>query len=305
MKLAFLTTSGLDGFVTDDDLAVPPLSDLGIELEFVEWRRPTPWDRFDAVVIRSTWDYMLDPHAFLTGLDGIDGSPARLLNTRALVEWNLDKTYLRDLAGRGVEVVPSRFGHGLRAADVARAFDQLGADDLVVKPTIGASALDTVRVSRDTLEAQAASLEATFVDRGFLIQPFLESIVERGEVSLFYFDGALSHAILKRPAPSDFRVQEEFGASIESLRPTAAMRRAGARALAWVDGSPLYARVDLAPDARGFLLMELELIEPSLYLRTDDQAPGRFARAVHRRLCTDASTPHHRSARGGIRGRGA
>ena len=119
-----------------------------------------------------------------------------------------------------------------------------------------------------------------------MVQPFLSHVITEGEFSLFYFNGKLSHAILKTPKAHDFRVQEEHGGVIRAVEAESELREAGDTALRALDSVPLYARADFvrANHGGGFWLMELELIEPSLYLRMDAEAPERFAQALHERV---------------------
>ncbi len=280
-RCAFLTADGLEGFVTDDDLVIAPLREAGVEVELVPWRARVDWGRFDAVVIRTTWDYQAAPDEFLTALRAIDRSGARLANDLALVRWNLRKTYLRDLAARGVTIVPTRFESGLRAGELRGRFDELGTRELVIKPVVGANAGDAYRLTPERLEARALELEAVFRDRGFLVQPFIPSVVEEGELSVVFFGGRHSHTILKTPKPGDFRVQEEHGSTVRAVEAGAELLAAADRAMAALDRRPLQGRVDLVRLADGgFAVMELELIEPALYLRMDPGAPARFAGAL-------------------------
>jgi glutathione synthase/RimK-type ligase-like ATP-grasp enzyme len=284
---AFLTLEDPGDYVIDDDLAVSPLASLGYRVVSVPWRRPrVPWQTFDAVVIRSTWDYPRDPGAFLAVLATIEGTGTTLLNPLDLVRWNIRKTYLRDLATRGVPVVPTIWRDRLRPGELIPLLESTGWREMVVKPVLGASAEGTHRVGSDTLPGEASLIEAAFADRGLMGQPFLDTVTSEGEYSLFYFNGEFSHAVLKTPKSSDFRVQEEHGGTIRPVPADGTLREAGDRALHAIGAAPLYARVDLirALDPGGVWLMELELIEPSLYLRMDPAAPGRFARALRDRL---------------------
>lgn len=279
-RCAFLTTSGLDGFVVDDHLAHGPLEERGWAVEAVPWKAPRDWGAYDVVIIRSTWDYTRDPGRFLAVLETIDRSPALLLNPLELVRWNLDKRYLRSLQAWGVPVVPSTWGKGLTRIDLQRAFQRLASRELVVKPAVGANAEDAFRFDRSTVDGMAGDLERRYAGRPYVIQPFLPAVVHEGEFSLFFFDGGLSHAVLKRPRQEDFRVQEEHGADILPVRPPEGVRRAAARAMAVLPRPPLYARVDLVRHRGDYVVMELELIEPSLYLRMHPTAPRSFARAL-------------------------
>ncbi|HVG06942.1 MAG TPA: hypothetical protein VNM67_04500 [Thermoanaerobaculia bacterium] len=267
---AFLTTDDLAGYVTDDKLAEGPMAELGWAVEHVPWRQRDGWERYEAVVIRSTWDYHKHPEEFLAVLEEIGRSGTRLANPLELVRWNARKTYLRDLEARGLPVVPTVWDRSL--------FGELDADEIVIKPVISASAFHTYRLRRG--DRWSDEMEAAFAGREVMAQPFLRSIVEEGEYSLFYFGGGLSHAVLKSPKEADFRVQEEHGGLIEPIGPPGFLAELGQRIVESLPVPPLYARVDLARlDSGGYALMELELIEPSLYFRTDPESPRRFARA--------------------------
>jgi glutathione synthase/RimK-type ligase-like ATP-grasp enzyme len=283
-KVAYLTTSGLEGFFVYDALTYEPLAALGIAVEAVPWRQPgVDWSRYDAVVIRSTWDYQQHPDEFLHTLTRIDAG-TKLLNPLEVVRWNLDKRYLLDLHARGVVIVPTRVAEDFVSEEISAAFDEFATAELIVKPTVSANADDTFRVRRDDTVALRAACDR-LAHRAALVQPFVASIEDEGEVSLFYFDGECSHAIRKSPAPGDFRVQEEHGGRLEPLVPSAALAAAGRAALAALPADLLYARVDFVrmPDG-AFALMEAELIEPSLYFQLDDAAAERFAGALERRL---------------------
>jgi glutathione synthase/RimK-type ligase-like ATP-grasp enzyme len=291
LRGAFLTLDDPAGYTIDDHLAVAPLARLGWSIDHVPWRHPdVEWTAYDAVVIRSTWDYAKDPDAFLAVLTGIMRAGVRLFNPLALVEWNLRKTYMRDLAGRGVPIVPTAWLERLERGSLRELVREVGADEIVVKPVIGASARGAFRLAAEASDSVASEVESYYAHRALLAQPFVRAIPEEGEHSLFYFDGEYSHAIEKRRKAAVFRVQEEHGGSSVPVRATPQLLATGARVLASLDATPLYARVDLvrANDSDGYWLMELELIEPSLYLRLDDEAPERFARALHARMTGDA-----------------
>ncbi len=277
--LAFLTMDSLEDFVAYDHLAVAPLRARGWAVTDVPWRAETDWGRFEAVVIRTPWDYQDDPKAFLEVLERIDASGARLANPLEAVRWNLDKTYLRELEAAGVATVPTTWGDQLTPESLAGLFEHHGGE-IVIKPTVGANADNAFRL---TPEADARGALATFAALPFMAQPFVQSVVDEGEFSLFTFDGAYSHAILKTPAPRDFRVQEEHGGTIKAVAPEASLMDAATRALAAAPEALLYARPDFVRLADGsWALMELEIIEPSLYFPYDDASPERFADAFVR-----------------------
>lgn len=284
-RCAFLTLDDASSYAIDDELAYEPLHALGWRVEPVSWRSSAAWNDYDLVVIRSTYDYMTAPDAFLGALEEIERSGTPLFNDLGIVRWNLRKTYLRDLAQRGVPVVPAVWRDGLRPGELPDLLREVGADEAVIKPVVGANAEGAFRLDAAAVRERAAEVEAWYADRALMAQPFVPEVVDEGEFSLFYFNGEHSHTILKTPRASDFRVQEEHGGQIRSVQADAALLAAGGAALRAIGDAPLYARADLvrAPAGDGFWLMELELIEPSLYLRTDPGAPERFARAIHAR----------------------
>lgn len=281
-RCAFLAMDSVEGWSIDADLGIAPLEALGWQVEQVPWRSGNArWDDVDAVYIGTPWDYPEDVDRFLAVLEQIDASRAVLVNPLALVRWNLPKTYLRDLESRGAAIVPSRWGEHLVPGALEASFDELAAERLVVKPVVSTNARDTFLLARDEARNAEPELLRVFGRRAFVAQPFIEQVQSEGEYSLFYFGDAFSHAIVKKPKARDFRVQEEHGASIDAVTsPESALVAAADRILELVRPAPAYARCDLVrgPDGR-FLLMELELIEPSLYLRMHPDAPARFAAA--------------------------
>ena len=283
-RVALLTLDDRSAYVIDDDLAIAELRARGWQVAEVPWRRAgVQWRSFDAVVIRTTWDYQHDLDGFLSVLADIEATGVTLANPVALVRWNARKTYLRDLAARGVDIVPTLWGTGLSATEVRRWGDAFGCDECVVKPTVSANAHDTYRVARDLDEAAVAHLVERFTGREWMAQPFVRSVPTEGEYSVFYFGGMRSHAIVKRPKSGDFRVQEEHGGLIAGIAADDALVAAADRVMAALDTVPLQARVDLVRLDDGTLaLMELEAIEPSLYFRMDPLAAGHFADALER-----------------------
>ncbi len=275
-----------EGWSIDADLSFGPLADLGWRCEWIPWRTPdVDWDAWDAVYIAATWDYPEDPAAFLEVLETVDRSSAVLVNDLELVRWNIPKTYLRDLERRGAAIVPSRWYRRMDECDLGAVSHAFGPGKIVVKPVIGANAQDTFLLEPPVAARTGALLAKTFADRPFIVQPFLTSIQTDGEHSLFYIGGAYSHAIRKLPRSNDFRVQEEHGADIRPNTPDSALRETADRVMALIEPAPLYARCDFVRDVEGgFRVMELELVEPSLYLRMDADAPARFAAAFDRHV---------------------
>lgn len=283
-SVAFLTLEDRRSYVIDDDLAVAELRSRRWRVEEVPWRRRgVEWRAFDVVVVRTTWDYQHHLVEFLRVLGEIEAAGVLLLNPREVVAWNARKTYLRDLGQRGLPVVPTRWGNGLPPGALASLGEALGGEEFVIKPVVGANALDTFRLPRAPGAELEARLAALYDRRDWMAQPFVRSVLDEGEHSLCYFDGAYSHAIRKVPRAGDFRVQEEHGGRIRRAQPDEALRGTAARVLDAMGDPPFQARVDLVKlDDGSWALMELEVIEPSLYFRTDPGAAGRFADALDR-----------------------
>ncbi|MEQ1645708.1 MAG: hypothetical protein ABL959_19820 [Pyrinomonadaceae bacterium] len=274
--ICFLSMDDLGSYVSDDELAIAPLSELGIAVDTVSWRQTErAWSDFEMVVIRTPWDYQSSPGEFLTVLETIE-SQTRLENPLDIVRWNLDKRYLREMETRGTRIVPTIWDATYNAAEFDRWLDEFSVDEIIIKPTVSATAEHTYR-----LKTYDASLESVFSTRDFLVQPFMPNIIAEGEFSLFYFNGQYSHAINKSPKTNDFRVQEEHGGIITEITPDDELMTAGRETVATIGNDLLYARVDFVRDGDGnFRLMELELIEPALYLRMNEGAPKRFAEAI-------------------------
>lgn len=279
-RCAFLTSGEPGGFVVDDDLAHAPLRERGWTVDDVPWRSiDADWDGYDAVVIRSTWDFQDDPHGFLEALARVAASGARLANPLPVVRWNLRKTYLFDLDCWGVRTVPTVWRPGFLDGDLDHLYRDLNTQELVVKPVVGASGRGTLRVAAGDAGARDEA-ERMFLGREALVQPFQPSVLREGEVSLFFLDRAFSHAVRKIPARGEFRSQEEHGGRVSPFRPEATLVRSAGEMIDRLEEPPLYARVDVVRDRSGaWAVMELELVEPSLYLRMDAGAPERFAAA--------------------------
>ena len=280
---AYLTMAEPDGFEVDIELAFPPLEARGWQFEAVSWRSSVQWSRYDAVYIGAAWDYPQDPGRFLSVLDSIVESGTLLINDISLVRWTIAKTYLRDLEQHGIRIVPSLWFDDFDADALDAAFDCLDGDSIIIKPVISTNALDTHLLTRDTASAMTDELSQTFADRPYVVQQYVSGIQEAGEYSLFFFAGEYNHTVRKMPAESDFRVQEQFGSTIVDCEPGAELLAAAKKVIEQVEPQPVYARVDMVCGDDGQpMLMELELIEPSMYLRKSPAAPAQFASAFER-----------------------
>ena len=273
-------------FATDYDVSFDAMAAHGWKVQTVNWRDTSiDWNSYDAVYICTPWDYTENTVLFMEVLETIDQSQAILINELPLVRWNLVKTYLRDLEERGAAIVPSIWFDDIDVDQIPTWFDRLDSDKLVIKPAVGVNADDAYILTNPVSAQLEATLLHAFDKRPFFVQPFVANIQVEGEYSLFFFGGDYSHAILKVPKAGDFRVQEEYGSDIHSVEPAPDLIATACRVLSLVEPEPVYARADFVrSDDDQYLLMELELIEPSLYLRTDARSADRFARAFDERF---------------------
>jgi hypothetical protein len=264
---------------------VAALGEIGIGSAPAIWSDPgVDWRAFDALVIRTPWDYFERPREFRAWLDERIASGALMMNPGEILQWNFDKRYLRDLAAAGVSVIPTIVVARGDRPDVAALARAQGWDEIVVKPSISGSAFRTHRFRLDDAGAHRDDIAQILEDRDLLIQPFLPEIVSGGELSLLFFDGAFSHAVCKRPRAGDYRVQFNHGGTHETVTVRTEWIEGARACLAAAPAPTTYARVDgVIRDGR-FLLMELEIFEPLMFLSSHPEAPARFARAIQRRL---------------------
>jgi glutathione synthase/RimK-type ligase-like ATP-grasp enzyme len=251
-----------------------PLRAAGLEVEARDWADSSDLAGFDLVLPLLVWGYPFAPRQWAEAVDRWEGEGVRLRNPASVLRWNADKSYLGRLDGRGAPVVPALYADRLSNEILEEAARAFGTERLVAKPRISSTAWQTIRWS------PGASLDGG-PEGAAIVQPYLPEIERSGEVSMIYFGGAFSHAIAKRPQPGDFRVQPEFDGIISAHRPDRAEHEAAERILAAVEEPLLYARIDLVRGLDGSpQLIELELIEPDLYLGHDDGAGRRLAEAV-------------------------
>ena len=259
-------------------LLTAALAQLGVSPRVLRWTDPEVGAGADLVVVRTPWDYI---HRCDEFLEVCRNAGAPVLNPPDVLAWNSHKRYLVELAEAGVPVVPTRL---VRAGADAALRDGEGRLALVVKPAVSSGSRGAARFESGDPGA-LAHLTDLATDRDTLVQPYVASVADSGERSLIFLGGEFSHAVDKLPAAGDYRVQEMYGGRYRSHEPTAAETRVAQSALAAAPARDLlYARVDLVDASGGPLVMELELIEPELFLGSHADAPHRLAGAVVRSL---------------------
>ncbi len=255
-----------------------PLRAQGLTVGAQSWTEDLDPDSARLILPLIAWGYHLRQADWLAQLDAWEAAEAPMINPVPTLRWNTTKTYLIELEARGAPVVPTHAHDRLTPQALAAAFEAFGVDELVVKPQVSGGSQDTVRVKRHETLNGGPSGPA-------LIQPFLPAVGEEGELSLFYFDGVFSHAVSKVAANGDFRVQPQFGGLVSGVAPEPEALRAADMVLEAAAKPLTYARIDLI---RGLehtpQLMELEVIEPDLFLEHAHDHGAAFAAAVKARL---------------------
>lgn len=257
------------------DVQADALVNAGATVDALPWTDPGDLFGFDLILPLVAWGYHHHYGAWLRLLNRLDAEGRRVLNPLSLLWWNSDKTYLTQLAAKGVATVATIEVDALDQDNLAAAAERFGTEELVVKPPVSASAAGThrIRVGQAIPSAERG--------RRMMIQPFVPTIASEGEYALMLFDGVYSHTVVKRPKPGDFRVQEHLGGvTLPAVPPPGAIELAQ-QALAAAPGPATYARVDIVRDEQGVLrVMELELIEPSLFLDHAPDGGEAFSRAI-------------------------
>ncbi len=273
-RIALVTCSKYPNLSESDRVLAIALQRLGAVVSAIDWRDGhVTWADFDLAVVRSTWDYHLYPDEFAAWIDSVDRA-TRLINSSRLVRWNSNKRYLSELAER-IPLLPFLL---VQPGGVIpyRDLDHSGWRDLVLKPLVGASAWQIVRTPVDDLE----SVVTPELSRsGYLIQPFAPDVLN-GEYSLVFFDGAFSHAVLKKPRSDDFRSQQEHGAHHQVINPAPKLISEAAAVLNALPEPPAYARIDGIVQNGRFVLMEAELIEPELFFQLVPDAAETFSQSI-------------------------
>lgn len=273
----------VDNILEEDRLLQAALAARGLASRRVSWSRAdVPWGSFAAAVLRTPWDYFERIGEFLAWLARVEAC-TRLVNPAALVRWNVDKHYLRDLEARGVHTVPTLFverGDDLTLAGLLHA---RGLPEAVIKPAVSGAARHTYRVHAGNVEAHEPVWAERLRHEAMLLQPLQQSVLEHGEVTVVVIDGHATHALRKRAKPGDFRVQDDHGGTVHPYAASAEELALAERAMAACDPRPVYGRVDMVQDNDGRLaVMELEVVEPELWLRREPMAAERLADAMAR-----------------------
>lgn len=267
----------------EDRILTEALAEVGLSAQRVDWaREDVDWSAYRCALLRTPWNYFLELDAFMRWVEQVS-TQTRLLNAPQTIGWNVDKRYLLELQAAGVAVVPTEIlerGDRRTLAGIAQA---RGWDEAVLKPVVSGAGRHTYRVRPD--DVGEAILRERVAAEAMMLQPFVPDVVARGEVTVVVIDGAPTHALLKRPAAGEFRVQDDHGGTLHDHEASSEELAAAMRAIECCATPPLYGRVDLVRDADGNpMVMELELVEPELWFRRWPSAAGRLARRLAQTL---------------------
>lgn len=275
-----------NGTVRDEDLDLFDfLVTKGIDLHREVWNAPeADWKTYDGVILKSPWDYHEKHSEFLRWLDQLDRQNIRVFNSAGVIRWNSDKHYLQDILDSGLPAIPTLYLEKNSIIDPGvNYFRALQTSRLVVKPCISAGAKNTVLVTPEELPELTPLINTWLQDEAYMMQPFVEEILA-GEWSLLFFGGKYSHSLLKTPQEQDFRVQHYLGGKVSYREAGEALVKQAAEFVSAFAPDTLYARVDGVMIGDTFHLMELELIEPYLFLDNQPERLENYYRALKSKI---------------------
>lgn len=274
----------------EDDILILALESMGISCVRKSWEDPDfDWHSVRFVLFRTPWNYFERLGDFTAWLNVVSDQ-TRFLNPEVLIRWNLNKSYLWDLASKGVPMLPGYYFAAGSDVSLAKFAGLTGWKEMVIKPAISGTARNTFRFTAKEVGSMEPKFQNLLKSESMLLQEFQDSVLNRGEVSLVLIGGKFSHAVLKCAKPGDFRVQDDFGGSLHEYAPDAKEIGLAEMALSKCPQLPVYARVDVIRNNRNeAMLTELELIEPELWFRREPSAAKLLAEQIKLQLDQKAS----------------
>lgn len=283
MKIALLTCATWPG-IQEKELAMAKEFSSHIDVDVVVWNDPAVnFSDYQCLIFRTTWDYFEHPEIFAAWLEKIAQLGVKTFNPIAAIRRNQHKFYLKELHDLGVDIIPTVFiakNSGMELSTLIPDHWQR----VIIKPAVSGGAYLTRLFDRSEIASVAAEYTPIAIERDLLIQPFMPEIQEQGELSLLFFGGEFSHAVLKKPSAGEFRVQSQFGGNYRAIEVSEELIEIAMKIIAAFGGELVYARVDGIISDGKFLLMELELIEPDLYFDYDKGAKKRYLAALEAAL---------------------
>lgn len=265
----------------EDELVQSALEKLGLRTTRINWAdKNFDWTSTRAALFRTTWNYFNYFSEFTQWLNVVSGK-TRLINAVELIQWNMDKHYLRDLEAKGISIPPTVFIEPQEQMTLKKLQAQTGWKEFILKPAVAGGARHTYRLREDTLQEYEQEFQTLLRSEAMLIQPFLNNVLTQGEYSFIVINGKYTHAVLKIATQGDFRVQDDHGGTVQSYEATDLEKQFAENVAASCASLPLYARVDVINDNEGKpTVTELEIIEPELWFRFYPEAATALAEAV-------------------------
>lgn len=280
--MALATAAHYPELAPDDQILHAELLRRGIDAVPIVWDSGADWSEYETIVVRSIWDYHLKFPRFRKWLDDLDASGARVLNPTSILRSNADKQYMVELANAGIRITPTRVVMKRDRDSLSDVLLETGWKHAVVKPTVSSTGYETWFVSKPITPEDEERFLMQHGKMDVLVQEFADG-VKAGEMSFVFIAGAYSHAVLKRAAQGEFRVHNEHGGTVESFdAPPAHIAWAASVVATLPRNSWTYARVDAVADTAGMMVMELELLDPELFLAYNTKAVQTFADAILR-----------------------
>ena len=286
MKIALVTYQDKGAYNTinvnnEDNQIISFLTEKGLNISKEIWNdERVEWENYDLAILKSPWDYFDLIEDFYVWLAKLESKKVRLLNPLSIVKWNADKHYLLDIEHASLKVTPSIFITKGDKINLIEYFDKFETEKIIVKPVVSGGSKNTFKVTAANADEINEKLKSLVELEDFIIQPFLTEIEEDGELSFLFFNGKFSHGLLKKAAKGDFRVQATFGGTVHPQKPNDELVAIAKKYIDQFAKGCLYARVDGALVNNEFILMELELIEPFLFLDTNDKALENYYEAL-------------------------
>ena len=274
-------TPYIANILLEDRLVKEALERKGLSVTRVAWESEDfDWSSARIALVRSTWNYAFEVEAFMKWFKEVQ-TKTQIVNIPEIIEWNMDKHYLKDLADKGIHIPPTIYAHKGDDISLKAFFEKGGWEEAVIKPTISAGAKHTYRINAENISEYSEIWEEVIAQEDMIIQPFLQNVMDRGEVSLMVMNGKYTHAILKIAKLGDFRVQDNWGGTVHHYNPTPEEMAFAEQAVAACDPAPQYARIDVAYDNdQKVTLIELELFEPELWFRFKPEAADELAESM-------------------------
>lgn len=271
----------IQNILDEDNYVLNAIENKGLKVVRLSWDdKNFDWSSTKYILFRTTWDYFERFSEFSSWLNRVS-KQTKLLNSEAIIRWNIDKHYLLDLQRNGINICESYFIEKGETKTLQSLSNQHKLTDFVLKPCVSGSARHTYKINQRNINEHEAIFTKLIRNEAMILQPFQYSIIEKGEISLMVMNGKFTHAVLKTAKKGDFRVQDDFGGTVQIYTPTPPEIDFAVKAVKACKETPIYARVDVFTDNNGNLaIAELELIEPELWFRKHPKAADQLAKGI-------------------------